>query len=66
MNQIQLNVYNLPALIIDLVILANEILETHIFPTLLLLIKEAFATRHVEDRPHPCLGEVLLLQDRRP
>ena len=66
MNQIQLNVYNLPALIIDLVILANEILETHVFPALLLLVEEALAPRHVEHRPHPSLGKVLLLQYRRP
>ena len=47
---------NLPALIVNFVILANEILETHVFPALLLLVQEALAAGHVEHGPHSSLG----------
>ena len=65
-NVIRVQSCHLPALVVNFVILANEILETHVFPALLLLVKEALAPGHVEHGPHSSLGEVLVLQDCRP
>ena len=65
-NEPNTDVHYSPALVINLVILANEILETHVLPALLLLVEEALAPRHVEHGPHSRLGKVLVFQDCRP
>ena len=57
----QVQLCHLPALVVNFVILANKILETHVLPPLLLLIEEALAPRHIEHSPHSSLGQVLVL-----
>merc|ERR1719479_101002 len=52
-----------PALVVNLIILADEILQPHVLPALILLVEEALAPGHVEHRAHPRLGKILFLKD---